>query len=295
MEILYTWKTVKADCFTKEIQFSYGNKTSDSLDDWNSAHEDLLINVTINTNEEIAEKETYFFPGETHAMIFSWRADNRFSGSTAFFDYDFEIPFQITYIIPKGTCGSRLEAECNLVVREAAFNEGGDWLRPPGSIIGVIPIIEKIVIDKGAWFPVEEFEGDGSALLNWEFVNMDNLALSVSSCFLVLIDKKHPLVALLDSQPEGQSLLSLLIIQAFARKALTDEVYDQLKELQEKGESWMAGSAGACFDFVLSRILSMSGLPSFDVLRSLFLENPEKIDAIVDKAFTTGLISRFKK
>lgn len=295
MDVLYTWKTIKADCFTREVLFTYGNTTSESLDDWNSIHEDLLISITIIPFNQTAEIESCFFPGETYGMVFSWKGDNRFSGGTPFLDYRPESALQFTYVIPKGSCGSNIEAECNLVIREAAAGENGDWYRPPGSIIGTIPIIEKIKIDKGAWFPVEEFEGDGSVLLRWEFVNMDNLDLSVSSCFLVLVDKKHPMAPLLGSGPEGQSLLTLMIVQGVSKKALTEEVFDQLKQKQETGDPWIAGSAGACFDFILKRLLSGSGYASFYALKHTFQDAPERIDEIVDKVFSAGFLSSFRK
>ena len=295
MDVLFTWKTINGDCFTKEVLFTYGDSTSNNLDNWNSTYEDLLISITINPCTEITDKDPYFLPEETFAMVFSWRGDSRFSGSSPFLNYEFEAPLQLTHMIPKGTCGSRLEAECCLVIKDAAEVEGGGWHRPPGSIIGVIPIIEKITIDKGAWFPIEEVEGNGATLLNWEFVNMDNLDLSVSSCFLVLVDKKHPVAALLSSSPEGQSLLTLLIVQGCARKALTDDIYELLQTKQDAGESWISGSAGACFDFVLKKLLSTAGFSSYDALRSTFLESPERIDEIVDHAFSAGFISSFKK
>lgn len=295
MEILYAWKTIKADCFKREVLFTYAEKTSENLDDWNSVHEDLLINITIHPCDPAPIEEDYFFLGETYAMIFSWKGDSRFSGSTSFLDYRFDTPWQITYLIPKGTCGSKLQAECFLVIKDAAETEGGEWYRPPGSIIGVIPIIEKITIDKGEWFPVEEFEGNGNTLLHWEFVNMENLDLSVSSCFLILVDKKHPTATLLGSGPEGQALLSLMVVQGIVRKALTDEVYEQLKLKQETGEDWMTGSAGACFDFVLKKMISVTSLTSFDALRTVYLDSPERIDEVVDQVFSAGFILSFKK
>jgi hypothetical protein len=294
MDVLFTWKTLRDDCFKKQVQFTYGNATTDNLDGWNSTHEDLLIDITIYPCDKVSDKESYFLPEETFAMVFSWRGDSRFSGSSPFLEYQFQVPLHITHIIPKGTCGSRLEAECCLVIKDPAMLHG-DWHRPPGSIIGVIPIIEKITIDKGAWFPIEEYEGNGGTLLHWEFINMDNLELSVSSCFLVLVDTKHPMAAILGSTPEGQSLLTLLIVQACARKVLTDEVYEQLKIKHEAEEVWISGSAGACFDFIMKKMLSTAGFNSFDALKSAFLEAPERIDEIVDHAFSAGFISSFKK
>lgn len=293
MEPIFTWKTIESGCFEIKASFQYGDTISENdISSFNSIHEDLSVIVTITPKKTIPALSTILKEQEKAGMVIRWIGDNKFSGCSNVQGLDFIRPVNLTCTIPKGYCSSSLMIECNVIVTDPTEIKKGEWYRPPGSIIASIPVLEKVILGKGNLFPILEYEGDGRNLIRWEFSSNEDLTLTPASSLMVLIDRKHSLIAATPENKERDALIMLMIIQGIVKKALSGSVYEQLAEKEVLKEKWELHSLGSSLSMILSKLCSQLNVNSFKALKEIYTKRPEVIDECVDKTFSNVLVQK---
>lgn len=289
MKTFFAWKTIEESFFEKEISYSYGSPvTAGDLALWNSTYEALEVRVTIRPQATMPDIRNYIHPDEQAELILRWTGDNKFSGCGKSVPFDFPNPSTTQCNIPRGSCSTHLSLECDLIVRPASGVSPDTWARPPGSIIGTIPIVENIPIGKGNVFPLWEYDGDGKHLIKWDFSSDEDLETSLMSALMVIVDRAHPLINKAE-YATNKPFVNLMIIQQFARKAFSPGIFEQLVGKQETNEAWMPDSLGASFDTLLKKMCTVLNVRSFQGLKAIYSEYPEKIDCSIDTIFSLAL------
>jgi len=289
MRTFFAWKTIEHSFFEIEIFYLYGSPiTAGEFHSWNSMHEALEIRVTITPQTTMPEMKDYIQPGEQTGIILRWTGDNKFSGCSTVVLFDFPNPSTIQCNIPRGSCSTHLSAECNLIVRSAPGEGLSMLVRPPGSIIAIIPILENVRIGRGSVFPLWEYDGDGSHLIQWDFSSNEDLETSLMSALTVTVDRTHPLI----NKAEyviNKAFVNLMIIQQFTRKAFNPGIFEQLIGKQKNDEIWTPDSLGASFNAILNRVCAYLNIESFQTLKDMYSEYPERIDQYIDTIYSPAL------
>lgn len=289
MNAFFVWKTIDDSFFEKEIVYIYGSPlTAGEFSSWNSMHENLQIRATITPRPTMPDIAGYIQPGERVGMLIRWMGDNKFSGCSTITASDFPNPSVIQCNIPKGFCATHLFAECNLIVQSTLGENPGMRIRPVGSIIATIPVLENIRIGKGSVFPLWEYDGDGSHLIRWDFSSNEDLETSLQSALAVIVDRSHPFINRAEYNI-NKPFVNLMIIQEFARKAFSPWIFEQLIGKQENNETWTPDSVGASFDTILKKVCTCFNTTSFQALKDIYSARPEKIDQCIDTIFSPAL------
>jgi hypothetical protein len=293
MDTAFAWKVIESRYFSRDVFFSYGNSIdTQDLSDWDSVHEDLDIKVNLSAEKTTPRLDGYLYNGENAAIVLKWVCDEKFTGTSREQEIDLTRPMILSCRISKGWFFSTLKIDCLLVAIHSKALSHREWIRPPGSIISQIPIIERLSIGSGNWFPIEEFDGNGNTLIKWDFITTNDIDLSISSCFSVLIDKTHPFYRTNSDVKTVNPLINLLIIQSFARKLFNSEIFDQLLEREKNDERCQPGSLGAALQFISDRLCSHMGLTSIKKLKEVYDDLPEKFEEIIDIVFSKALIEK---
>jgi hypothetical protein len=289
MKTFFAWKTIEHSLFEKEIFYLYGSPVAaGEFSSWNSMHEALELRVTITPRATMPDIMDYIQPGEQTGIILRWAGDNKFSGCSPVVPFDFPSPSTIQCNIPKGSCAIHFHAECNLIVYSAPGEDPRVRERPPGSVIAVIPILENVRIGKGSVFPLWEFDGDGRNLIQWDFSSNEDLENSLMSALTVIVDRTHSLINKAE-YTINKPFVNLMIIQQFARKAFNPGIFEQLIVKQRNNEPWAPDSLGSSFNAILKKICTVLNIETFQTLKDIYSESPEKIDQCVDTIFSHAL------
>ncbi len=289
MKTFFAWNTIDGSHFDKEILYMFGSPVeARDFESWNSINEDLEIQVTITPRPTMPGLADYILPGEQAGVLLRWTGDNKFSGCSTIISYDPSVPSVVRCTIEKGYSATHISVECNLIIQSPAGNAPAEWPRPPGSILAVIPVLENKRIGSGSIFPMWEFNGDGKNLIQWEFASNEDLEMPVISAVTVLIDKTHPLISKTEYEI-NKPLVNLIIIQEFVRKAFNPGIFDQLLQKHQHNDPWPADCIGASFDALLKKIAAFLHVDSYQTLKDIYAERPERIDQAVDTLFSPTL------
>lgn len=290
MSIFFTWKTIpdSIDYFTKEIKYYYGNNELNNINDWNSVYEDLKVKINLYWDKQVVNFNSYLFDEEKIGVIAKCTGDNRFLLNSPLLQIDDEYKIEVNIEIPQGFCGESIKIELYFITINN-IKDISKARRLPGSIISKIEILEFTKIDTGNWFPIEMYEGNGNTFLTWRFTTLENLDLALSSTLLVLVDKKHPLAANIDTNIELQKMVEMSIFQGLCRKLFTDEIYEEIIERSNANYVWEDKSIGHVFNFIFQNISQEMQINTPSLLKDSFIKKPELFDMVIDKIYTTTL------
>lgn len=290
MSIFFTWKTIpdSIDYFTKEIKYYYGNNELNNIKDWNSVYEDLKVKINLDWDNQVVNFNSYLFDEEKIGVVVKCTGDNRFLLTSPLLQIDDENKIEVNLEIPLGFCGESIKIELYFITINN-INDISKARRLPGSIISKIEILEYTKIDTGNWFPIEMYEGNGNTFLTWSFTTLENLDLALSSTLLILVDKKHPLAANIDTNIELQKMVEMSIFQGLCRKLFTDEIYEEIIERSNANYVWEDKSIGHVFNFIFQNISQQMQINNPSLLKDSFIKKPELFDMVIDKIYTTTL------
>jgi hypothetical protein len=290
MSIFFTWKTIpdSIDYFTKEIKYYYGNNELNNINDWNSVYEDLKVKINLNWDKQVVNFNSYLFDEEKIGVVAKCTGDNRFLLTSPLLQIDDENKIEVNIEIPQGFCGESIKIELYFITINNIIDIS-KARRLPGSIISKIEILEYTKIDTGNWFPIEMYEGNGNTFLTWSFTTLENLDLALSSTLLVLVDKKHPLAANIDTNIELQKMVEMSIFQGLCRKLFTDEIFEEIIERSNANYVWEDKSIGNVFNFIFQNISQQMQINTPSLLKDSFIKKPELFDMVIDKIYTTTL------
>ena len=290
MSIFFTWKTIpdSIDYFTKEIKYYYGNNELNNINDWNSVYEDLKVKINLNWDKQVVNFNSYLFDEEKIGVVAKCTGDNKFLLTSPLLQIDDENKIEVNIEIPQGFCGESIKIELYFITINNIIDIS-KARRLPGSIISKIEILEYTKIDTGNWFPIEMYEGNGNTFLTWSFTTLENLDLALSSTLLVLVDKKHPLAANIDTNIELQKMVEMSIFQGLCRKLFTDEIFEEIIERSNANYVWEDKSIGNVFNFIFQNISQQMQINTPSLLKDSFIKKPELFDMVIDKIYTTTL------
>lgn len=284
------WKTIPETDFTKEVKFIFGNPPAEQeLENWASYPEDLEIRLDLKYNGNLEKAWSCFYGNENCGIVLAWTADKKFSGCSPVYKYAFEEEKTISCKIPKGWSLTDLNVQCIIITEISEDNS--EWMRPPGSIISTIGVVDKVKLGSGSLFPVQEREGEGKTLIKWDFSSLDDLEFNLSENVTIYVDRNHPMHPAKMNCIEADSYLMLLILQAFARKAFTPGIFETIIHYKENGIKWEKDSLGAAFNFILKEISTKIEYKLNDDMKEVYLDSPERIDTAIDNIFSEHLIN----
>lgn len=290
MSIFYTWKTIpdSLDYFKKEIKYYYGNNELNNINDWNSVYEDLKVKINLDWDKQVVNLNSYLFDDEKIGVVAKCTGDNRFLLNSPLLQIEDEDKIEVNLEIPQGFCGDSIKIELYFITINNIIDISKSR-RLPGSIISKIEILEYTKIDTGNWFPIEMYEGNGNTFLTWSFTTLENLDLALSSTLLVLVDKRHPLAANIETNIELQKMVEMSIFQGLCRKLFTDEIFEEIVERDSANYVWEEKSIGHVFNFIFQNISQQMQINNPSLLKNSFIKKPELFDMVIDKIYTTTL------
>jgi hypothetical protein len=292
MEELFTWRTLNQNDILCKSVFSYGKHVeSKSISEWNPVLQDLKIITDLSVIPNIDIRE-FLYEDEVACWIINWNCDGKFTGTSAMCPYSNGETSRVECSIPAGMSSIKVDITCHLVACPKSFEtDGGDWNRPPGSILASRPLIESAKLTLGGLFPLKNEYRDSNELLRWVYFNLDDLELSVPYSLCIYLNLQHPLAKDYKSNKTVRTLILLMIIQDFVAKGLTDQVFSAIKSCETEGGTWSSGSLGSAFLNILEKIAANEGYASIDGIKEVHSVAPEQINVMILKLFAKSLLS----